>query len=290
MKWLLLAWVVLALTGCTRFIFHPVDAWVQNPANQELAYQDVVLIEADGTRIDGWWLPASAPLKGTVYFLHGNAYNISYVLNNVKWLPAKGYQVLMIDYQGYGLSDGSPSLAGSMVDIATGLDWLVQSGRLQQQPLIVYGQSLGASMGIWALAQEDNQGKADCLIEEAGFADYHEIANAVMKKSWLLWPLRPLVIPLINNDYAPVNVVDKLAPMPVLFIHSQDDELVPFAQGKQLYNAAKEPKTFLAISGEHARGITFKSVRQKMLGFMAKCGDSAAALPSSKKPVAEWQF
>lgn len=268
----LLALLLLALQGCSSLFFYPQSAWVQNPARLGLDYQDVVLIEADGTRIDGWWLPAKGPVKGSVYYLHGNAQNISTQLINVAWLPAKGYQVLMIDYQGFGLSDGEPSLAGAMVDIQTGLDWLNASGRLHDKPLIVYGQSLGASMATWVLAQPNNRGRADCFIEEAGFADYQQIVNAVMQRSWLTWPLRPLVVPFINNQYAPVKVIGELSPMPLLLIHSRDDQVVPFSQGQALFRAAQQPKTFYVIGGQHAQGPRNPKVRTTMLQFMGQCG------------------
>lgn len=274
----------LGLGGCSSLFFYPMDSWVQNPARLGLAYQDVVLIEKDGTRIDGWWLPAAAPLKGTVYYLHGNAQNISTHVMNVAWLPEVGYQVFLIDYRGFGLSDGEPSLAGAMIDIQTGLDWLHASGRLQNKPLIVFAQSLGASMTTWVLAQEENRRKAACFIEEAGFADYKQIVDLVMQKSWLLWPLRPLVVPFIDNDYAPAEVVGKLAPMPVLMIHSKDDQVVPFSQGRRLFAAAKEPKQFLAIDGPHAQGPRDKGVRARMLLFMSQCG------PDKPAQRGRWSF
>lgn len=265
---------MLLLSGCTRLFFYPMEPWVQNPANLGLRYEDIVLIEHDGLRIDGWWLPAEGPLKGTVYYLHGNAENISTHIVNVAWLPEHGYQVLLIDYRGFGLSDGEPGLPGALTDIQTGLDWLHDSGRLKHKPLIVYGQSLGASMSIWVLARKRNRGRASCLIEEAGFADYKEIVNVVMTRSWLLWPLRPFVVPFIDDEYAPIDVVSQLSPMPVLFIHSRDDQVVPFAQGKALYGAAKQPKQWLPIHGPHASGPRYADVRKDMLRFMQQCSSS----------------
>lgn len=263
------------LSGCSSLFFYPMKRWVQNPAHLGLSYQDVVLIEKHGLRIDGWWLPAKPPLKGTVYYLHGNAENISTQVMNVAWLPAQGYQVFLIDYRGFGLSDGDVSLSGSMTDIQTGLDWLHASKRLKKKPLIVFAQSLGASMTTWVLAQQKNRGRAACFIEEAGFADYRQIVNAVMKRSWLLWPLRPFVLPFIGDKYSPVKVVAKLSPMPVLFIQSHDDQIVPFAQGKELYDAARQPKQWLPIHGPHAGGVRYADVRQRMLKFMRHCGARA---------------
>lgn len=278
--------LLTALTGCTKLFFYPMTPWVQNPANQGLDYQDIVLIQPDGLRLSGWWLPAAASLKGTVYYLHGNAQNISTHLMNVAWLPKEGYQVFLLDYRGYGMSDGKPQLEGALSDIQAGLDWLHASDRLQQKPLIVFAQSLGASMTTWVLSQPDNQQKASCFIEEAGFADYKDEASDVMKQSWLLWAMRPLVIPFINNQHAPEKAIDQLT-IPLMVIHSRDDTVVPFSHGQRLFSAAKEPKTLLAIEGPHVHGTRNKSVRQQMLNFMQTC-----SAPSQKpdKSQQEWHF
>lgn len=281
---------LLSLTACTSLFFYPMKPWVQNPANQGLDYQDIVLIQPDGLRLSGWWLPATAPLKGTVYYLHGNAQNISTHVMNVGWLPQEGYQVFLLDYRGYGLSDGKPSLEGALNDIQAGLDWLDASGRLQQKPLIVFGQSLGASMSAWVLAQPDNRSKADCFIEEAGFADYKDEVNAVMKQSWLLWPLRPLVVPFINNHHAPEKIIHQLAPMPLMVLHSRDDKVVPFAHGERLFAAALEPKTFVTVDGSHGQAVQSAATRQQIMQFMQHCtsGPEPAALTEPVKQ--QWHF
>lgn len=271
--------LALCLSGCSSLFFYPMNNWVQNPALSGLSYEDVVLIHEDGTRISGWWLPADAPLRGTVYFLHGNAQNISTQMANVSWLPPLGFQVLLIDYQGFGLSEGEPSVETATSDIQLGLDWLQGSGRLAGQPLIVYAQSLGASMGIWTMAQEANQQSYSCLIEEAGFADYKAIVNDVMKRSWLLWPLRPMVLPFISNEYAADAAIANISPRAIMLIHSRDDEVVPLAEGEALFVAAQQPKEMLVTDGAHAAASRQSGVRDKMLSFMERrCGVMAPPL------------
>lgn len=266
-----------SLAGCSSLFFYPMKPWVQNPARLGLAYEDVVLIHRDGTRIDGWWLPAAGTPKGTVYYLHGNAQNISTHIMNVAWLPAAGYQVLLIDYQGFGMSDGTPSIQGALDDVQLGLNWLTDSGRLAGKPLVVYGQSLGASLSLWVMAQPQNKSRVACVIEEAAFADYRDIVNDVMKKSWLLWPLRPLMVPFIDDRYAPIKEVKSIAPVPLLIMHSNTDAVVPFAHGERLFAAAGQPKRWLPITGMHAQGPKQESVRAALLDFMHGCGASKVA-------------
>lgn len=265
----LLASLSLAMTACSSLYFYPMKPWVQNPSRQGLAYQDVVLIQPDGLRLDGWWLPAQGDVHGTVYYLHGNGQNISTHLANVQWLPARGYNVFLLDYRGYGLSEGEPDLPGALSDIQLGLDWLEDSGRLGGKPLVLFGQSLGASMSINVLARPQNRGKVDCVILGSGFASYRGIAETVMARSWLLWPLQWLVAPLLpEHAMDPVKHIAALAPRPLLIMHSQNDPVVPYANGQALYLAAEKPKQFITLTGGHAAGARDPVIQERMLAFL----------------------
>src|SRR5690625_5605108 len=154
--------ITVLLAGCSSIYFLPMTPWVQNPIWQELAYEDVILIHPDGLRIHGWWIPAvrdtEEQAKGTVFFLHGNAQNISTHMMAVTWLPPQGYNLFMLDYRGFGLSEGKAKLPGVFEDIQLGLDLLARAERIKK-PLIVYGQRIGAATSSYVLSQADNQHK-----------------------------------------------------------------------------------------------------------------------------------
>ncbi|WP_232802262.1 alpha/beta hydrolase [Alloalcanivorax mobilis] len=279
--------VLLAiLGGCSGVFFYPMKPWAQNPARQGLDYQDVVLIQPDGLRLHGWWLPARGFNRGTVYFLHGNAENISTHLINVQWLPARGYNVFLLDYRGYGLSEGDPDLPGALADVQLGLDWLSHSGRLQGKPLVLFGQSLGGALGVDVLADPANQGKVDCVMLEATFASYRGVADDVMRRSWLLWPLRWAVLPTLPAPALdPAGNIAALAPRPLLLLHSHQDPVIPYAQGEALFAAAAEPKTFQALKGGHAQGTRDPAVQQRLLDFLDHSG--CMAEPPEQPGMAE---
>lgn len=274
------------LAGCSSMYFMPMKQWVQNPANQGLAYEDIVLLHPRGRRIHGWWLPAKGSARGTVYFLHGNAQNVSTHLMNVAWLPASGFNVFLLDYRGYGLSEGKPELAGAMDDIQLGLDWLRGSGRITDKPLVVFGQSLGGSMVLPVLTQEKNHGRYDCLMIEAAFSGYRQIVNDIMASSWLFWPLRPLVVPFQSRQFDAVDVVGSLR-VPLLVLHSDEDEVVPFKHGEQLFAAAAEPKEFQRLHGAHIASLRDPDVRNRLLQFAEQhCGVSnSVAKPLPIEPA-----
>lgn len=268
---LLLALSVLA--GCGRnLMFFPMEQWVQNPARLGLSYEDVVLIHEDGLRLHGWWLPAAGEPRGTVYFLHGNAQNISTHIMNVHWLPEAGFNVFLIDYRGYGLSDGEARLPAVLDDVQLGLDWLNASGRLDDKPLVVFGQSLGAAMSTVVMARAENAGAFDCLVLEASFTGYRKIASDIMKQSWLVSPFRLVVLPAMPKDIDPVSHIARIE-VPKLILHSKEDEIIPFAHGLEFFEAAAEPKEFQALLGPHIVALRSDDVRRRWLQFAyAQCG------------------
>lgn len=268
LKPLMAVCLMVLLTACSRIYFLPLTPWVQNPERQELAYEDVILIHPDGMRIHGWWIPAllesGETAKGTIYFLHGNAENISTHLMAVRWLPPKGYHLFMLDYRGFGLSEGTAKLPGVFADIQLGLDWLSQAERTQA-PLIVYGQSIGAATTSYVLAQEQNQTKYQCAVLEAGFTSYREAAAHIMGQSWIKI-FKPLVLPMLANDWAPSEQVAKIQP-PLLIVHSTKDEIIPYRHGEQLFANATEPKAMLTLDSPHIGGNFSEKKQQNLLQF-----------------------
>ncbi len=261
--------LLLMLSGCSTLFFYPTEEHVQTPEDQGLEYEDVYLEREDGPRLHGWWLPAATDeVKGTVYHLHGNAQNISTHLMSVFWLPEQGYQVFLLDYRGYGKSEGRARIAGALDDVQMGLDWLLDNERTQG-PVILLGQSLGGSLGAAVLGREQNEGKADCVILEAAFTGYRDITRDVMRQTWLLWPFSFVMAPLMPGSDNPIDRIDKIAPRPLMIMHSKEDEVIPFEHGQRLFEEAGEPKEFIRLYGRHGQGTAFPTVRRKMLEFMS---------------------
>ena len=122
---LISGFLVIVLAGCIeRMFFYPDSATYTTPAQLGVRAEDVQIVTADGSRLHGWFLPAVGNAKGTVLHLHGNAANVSNHLPLVSWLPARGYNVLMVDYRGFGRSQGKPSLDGIVDDAAAALAYL----------------------------------------------------------------------------------------------------------------------------------------------------------------------
>ena len=274
MKRALLLTVTLALavtTGCSSIFFFPQKGHLQTPDQLGLEYEDIFFTSADDLDIHGWWLHAKAAVRGTVYFLHGNAENISTHIHNVAWLPAYGYQVFLIDYRGFGLSQGKPNLPGALEDIRHGLQFILAQDATREKPVYLLGQSLGASMAIY-IAATDTRAKQhlSAVISDAAFARYSEMARHVTGQSWITWPLQYPVSWSMIRGYDAVDYVADISPLPLLLIHSEDDRIVPYANNGKLLQAALPPKTFHKTSGPHTATFNNAENRNYLLDFMAR--------------------
>ena len=245
MKTLAVLCLLLTLSGCSSLLFYPEQGQPITPTAAGLDYRDVTLTAADGTRLNGWWLPAkkSVPLKGTVLHLHGNGGNLAYHLGATAWLPAQGYQVLMFDYRGYGLSQGSPNLPSVYQDIDAAFDWLQHQPQTQGLPLIVLGQSLGGAMGIHYLSEHPQQrARIKAMVLDGVPASYREVGQFALSTSWLTWPLQVPLSWLVPDSDSAIYAMPHMGGMPMLIYHSLDDPVVPLSNGLRLYQAAPRPK------------------------------------------------
>ena len=271
MKTLAALCLLLALSGCSSLLFYPEPGQPITPTAAGLAYKDVNLTAADGTQLHGWWLPAKpgVPLKGTVLHLHGNGGNLAYHLGAVAWLPEQGYQVLMLDYRGYGLSQGKPGLPAVYQDIDAAFDWLEQQPSVQGQPLIVLGQSLGGAMGVHYLSLHPQQrARLKAVVLDGVPASYREVGQFALSTSWLTWPLQVPLSWLVPDADSAVYAMPDMKDVPVLIFHSMDDPIVPLSNGIRLYQAAPPPKVLQLTRGGHVQTFGDPTWRQVMLRYL----------------------
>lgn len=258
-------------SGCSGLFFYPDKTTYITPDRLNLAYENIYLDTADGETLHGWWLPAKGEAQGTLYFLHGNAQNISSHLLNVAWLPAEGYNIFTIDYRGYGKSTGAPDIEGTLHDAETGLRWLATRPDLENTPIFLLGQSLGGALGLnlaskWV--QRNETPKLKGVILDGTFSGFRGIAREKLANFWLTWPLQ---IPLswsIPNEYEGVDHIASISPVPVMIIHSVRDGIIPFHHGRDLYEAADEPKRFLQTDTPHAATFIIPAYKNAVLEFL----------------------
>ncbi|MCB9077424.1 MAG: alpha/beta hydrolase [Anaerolineaceae bacterium] len=242
----------------TRLIFLPTTAMMATPASIGLPYEEVHFTAADGVKLAGWFAPA-AEAEFTILFFHGNAGNISHRLDTVNLYHRLGFNVFIIDYRGYGQSEGRPSEAGSYLDAEAAWQHLVEDRQMRPEQIIIVGRSLGGGIASW-LAQHH---RAGALVLESTFTSIPDMAA----RQYPFLPVRPLAR-VRYNTLARVSTLT----MPILIVHSPHDEVIPYDHGRQLFEAAPEPKQFLKTAGGHNDGflISQEIYAMELKGFIEK--------------------
>jgi uncharacterized protein len=220
-----------------HLIYFPTGPVTQTPALAGLAYQDVAIPTADGETLRAWWIPAARPEAPVLLFFHGNAGSREGRVHNLAGLHRAGLAVLIFDYRGYGGSSGTPSEAGLLRDGEAACDWLRRAAG--GRPIVFFGRSLGGAVAARVALSRAPAG----LILESTFTSAAEMARRVL-------PL-PGIGRVIRSRYDVLGAVRRWQG-PLLMIHGEADEVVPFAMGRRLFEAAASAdKAFHAVPGGH---------------------------------------
>jgi fermentation-respiration switch protein FrsA (DUF1100 family) len=217
----------------SRFIYYPDRHWIAEPKDLGLAAEEVRLEPELGVELHAWFFPHPDPLA-SLLFCHGNAGNASHRLGNVRLLVDKGFQVLLFDYRGYGHSSGAPSELGLYRDASAAWLHLVERPDTANAPHIIFGRSLGGAVAVDLAVRAGASG----LIVESTFTSIRTLVRLIYHVPLPEMPVR----------YDSLSKIGQLK-MPLLAIHGEQDELIPFADGRALFEAAPQPKTWYPIPG-----------------------------------------
>jgi hypothetical protein len=258
--------------GCTSIFYYPriKNSKFYDPIKVGLIQEEVEIDTELGTRVHAWWFSsAKNPAKGTVIFFHGNAENLTTHFLSLSWLPAEGYNYLIWDYPGYGVSEGEPTPKNNVIAAHAVLKWVNKNK--DNSPLIIYGQSLGGNIAMKAVLDMKDQLPIKALVVDGSFRSYRSIARKKASESWLLWLFQPIAWLVMSDQYAPDNLKE-FAPIPLLVIHGQQDPVVPPQFGDDIFSKASEPKQIWRIEdGYH--GDTFwrhdKVYRKKFTDYLS---------------------
>lgn len=237
--YLLLIAYVYARQGA--MLYFPAKEIEATPHNIGLDYQDVTLRTKDGVEISAWYIPADNA-RGFILFCHGNAGNISHRLDSIKIFHRLGLGVLIFDYRGYGKSKGSPDEEGTYSDAEAAWDYLVNILHVKPEKIVLFGRSLGSAVAVELALRR----QAGAIIMESAFTSVPDLGKK-------FFPLLPVSL-ISRYHYESISKVERVE-MPKLFIHSPDDEIVPYEQGARLFERARDPKEHLKITGGHNEGF-----------------------------------
>lgn len=213
-------------------VFHPMKypagSWADG---RRIGAQDVELSASDGVRLHAWWIRTDAPLA-TLY-LHGNAGNITHRAYLAPLIVESGSSLLLLDYRGYGRSEGKPTEAGIYQDADAGYEFLRKQGFAPEQ-IIIHGESLGSAVAVELATRRRCAG----VVLAAPFTSAAAVAATVL----------PGLGRFLIGGFDSLRRVGEVSD-PLLILHGDRDEIIPYELGQELYEAARPPKWLWTIQG-----------------------------------------
>ena len=223
-------------------IFHPRAGLTKTPATADLPFEDVWLTSADGEQLHGWYIPRPESDAPHVLFFHGNAGNLGSHIYTFEVLHSLGFSVFAIDYRGYGLSSGSPTIPGAKSDAEAAWLYLTEGRRIAPSQIVLYGRSLGG--GVAAALARSYQPAA--IVLESTFSNLSDMGRR-------RYPFLPVAL-LLRDELPTARIVAELR-CPVMVAHSPADRVVPFDMGLGIAAAAGSRGRWVELRSSHNRAF-----------------------------------
>lgn len=240
-----------------KMVYLPSKEMTASPADIRMAFKEVILTTSDDVKLYSWLAGEETGhgSRGVILFCHGNAGNISHRLESMSIFYRLGLNIFIFDYRGYGKSEGEPSEQGTYRDIEAAWKYLTETEGIAPERIILFGRSLGGPIASYLAAKEDINARA--LILESTFTSVPDLGQ----QTYPIFPVR-----LISHySYNTLEYLRKVK-IPVLVIHSPNDEMIPYKHGVALYEAAQDPRRFVNIHGSHNEGFR-ESIEEYIVGL-----------------------
>jgi fermentation-respiration switch protein FrsA (DUF1100 family) len=253
--------MVLVSIGCVnRMFYYPDRVEYRTPESMPGPVREVRFKSGDGVNLHGWFVQSTNPaVHGTVVHFHGNAQNLTAHAGFVDWLPAEGFHLFLFDYRGYGKSEGKPSREGLYLDGIAALQEVRRQPEVDTNRIAIIGQSLGGATAL-AVAGRNPELRGQALVIDSAFYSYRLIVRDKIRLIPLLsWFRVPLSYVLISDAFSPAATLAKISPVPILFMHGDNDLVIPAHHSCLLYDRAGDPKYLMIIEGgRHTSGMVIQ--------------------------------
>jgi fermentation-respiration switch protein FrsA (DUF1100 family) len=229
---------------------YPQGEWDLQPV---LGAEDAWMETSDGVKLHGWWI-GRPDAEITTLHLHGNGGNITHRAAIAREIVQAGSSILLLDYRGYGRSGGRPSEAGLYRDGEAAYDYLIAKS-IRPERLVIHGESLGSAVAVDLAIRKPSAG----LVLEAPFPSARSVAARVL----------PGLGPLLISGFDSKSRIQRLR-VPLLLIHGDRDEVIAYDLGRELFEAAPEPKRFWSIKGAGHNNLLYTAgdeYRSKLAEF-----------------------
>lgn len=262
---------IVLYIGQSNLVFMPSNDVIETPETVGIKFEDIQLTTKDNVNLAAWFIPAKdndSFGKRVILFCHGNGGNIG---NRVSYLPIfkeLGFATLLFDYRGYGRSEGKPSEEGTYNDVEAAWQYLTTEKQIPPQKIIIYGESLGGAIASYLaekLAEKTSQEP-----QNAGGLILASTFTSISDRAAELYPFLPIRL-LSRFSYNSISRLPNIK-IPLLVIHSTDDEIIPFHHGDRNFQAANSPKTLVKLRGDHNGGFldSLETYRDGINDFIKK--------------------
>ncbi|MCD1116097.1 alpha/beta hydrolase [Chryseobacterium turcicum] len=194
--------------------------------------------------------PNTAKPKATILFFHGAAGNVSTYVFMIKPLVEAGFQVAMVDFQGYGKSTGTPTHLNVAADGQKFFDTMLNRKDIKNTKILIYGASLGSQVATHLA--KNNKAKISGLVIDGGMSSFADIAAVFAPQ------FKNALAKMLASVYSAKEDIKATEGLPKLFMYSKNDNTVPFSQGEEMYKNAAEPKQFFEFTDDHLSAVTEK--------------------------------
>lgn len=217
--------LLLAMWFEESLIFFPLKFPAGEWDSATLPIEDATFTAADGTQLHGWYVPHPQP-TAQILFLHGNAGNITHRLDALERLHHDvGASVLILDYRGYGKSEGSPNERGVLQDARAARKWLAERAGVQESEIVLLGESIGGGVAVDLAAEVSPR----ALVLQNCFTSVPDVAAV----HYPFLPARWVMDTRLNS----LAKIKKCA-APLYQCHGTSDEVIPYEQGQTLFAAS----------------------------------------------------
>lgn len=219
--------------------------------------KEVSIATEDGLALAAWYKPPASSAHPVILRFHGNAGNVWWSMDSMKAFAAAGFGVLAAEYRGYSGNPGTPDEEGLYKDARAHIEWLKTQG-ITDKDIILFGESIGSSPAVQMALEYPDAGMLVLLSPFTSLVDTASVHYPLLPVTWLL-----------KDRHDNLSRIGKIR-MPLAIAHGTSDIVVPYVQGKKLFEAAPESKIFLTLDGAGHNDLWHYGAEQKIMTLIVE--------------------
>lgn len=269
---LLLILFLLITSSCSHLFYQPDSILYTDKQKIQKYFKEIEIPGPEGKIIA--WSFSNPDLKSDqkkpvhLVFFHGNAQNVSSHFYSLFWILERGYDFTIFDYPGYGGSEGESTRESTTKTGIEVIKWAQQS--FPHKKIFVFGQSLGGNVAIYSASKILPDPQICGLGVDSSYLSYHTVARRILAGNWLTWLFQPIAYLFVSNSFSASEGIKNLNFTPILVMHGNKDFVVDIENGRDIFKAASQPKTFIEVEGgNHINAFNFEDRLKYQKLFLA---------------------